>query len=224
MHSLPINKLHLPHGKMTIMHLYKTVLNHLLSLISCLESTLSNLKDLFHTGFWPNCISNLCNWNPPVIQESIFLWTASDTEVPLRFRSFICYPFAQVLRLIHIHSSDISPVTIPLPRTEEKWIEVSSCHFLPLHAQSLASISNLIANKILSKRTEEKKAYGGDWKTWLFSFHPHLCCCLPVYLRPFLPYFFPFITHLSSEGEHLSGGGLVCILVFSSGCYHIFNH
>lgn len=101
-----------------------------LSLISCLESMLSNLKDLFHTSFWPNCTSNLCNWNPPVIQESIFLWAASGTEVSLRFRSFICYPFAQVLRLIHIHSSDISPVTIPLHRTEEKCFEVWSCHFL----------------------------------------------------------------------------------------------
>lgn len=198
-----------------------------LALISCLESMLRNMKDLFHTGFWPHIAPitcNSCNQNPPVIKYSIFLWAVSDTEVSLRFRSFICYPFAKV-PWNQSSSSDISPVTIPLHSAEENCLEVSSCHFLPLHAQTLTSISNLIANKILSKRAEEKQAYGGDWKTWLFSIHSHLCCCLPLYLPLCLPHFFSFITYLSSkEGGNLLGGGLICIFVFSSRCYHTLNH
>lgn len=211
---------------MTVVHLYKTVLNHVSSILNILswkhaQQYEGPIPDRLLTT---HCTSNSCNWNPPLIKYSIFLWAVSDTEMSLRFRSFICYPFAKVL-WNQSNSSDISPVTIPLHGTEEECLEVSSCHFLLLHAQTLASISNLIAYKILSKRAEEKRVYGGDWKIWLFSIYSHFCCCLPLYLHLCLPHFFSFITHLfSKEGGHFLGGGLICILVFSSRFYHTLNH
>jgi len=51
-------------------------------------------------------------------------------------------------------------VTIPLCR-KEKFLEVSSCHIVPSHAEALASVSNSIASKTLIKRAEEKEQAHG---------------------------------------------------------------
>lgn len=144
------------------------------------------------------------------------------TEVPLRFRSFIiCYLLhrlseANLYPFSYQESHDSS-----CSQERGECLEVSTCHFVPLHAQALASISNLIARKILFKRAEIKSRLTDETGRPGYSISaPSL---LPSSSSPFLSAFFPFVTHSLSrrEGEHLTDGGLACILVFSSRCYHI---
>lgn len=84
-----------------------------------------------------------------------------------------------------------SPMKTPL-HMGEKCSKVSGCHLVPLHSQSLAPTSNLIAREILSKGEEEKVRLRIRSKEMVIQYLPPLLLISP-YLPPIISAsFLPF--------------------------------